>query len=542
MANEFPIQNYYGLQKPPLGTLLNTGHYLGKGLLLSYLKNERSGNLIQDSSHNNLPAINNGADWVPEGLSFNGSSDYLSIGDKPSLDITGPYTIVTRINPSGWGGNGFGRIYEKSDNAASGLSFFLRDADDNIRMFHNASTYYETSSNSILLNTNQSIAAVYDGGSVGRIYINAVDKTSDSSVGSVSSAIGNDAEIGRRPSDTTRYFDGIINYLHIYNRALSISEIISIHTNPYQMFRHELIIGEVAAGGITLVISPINQSQAIENLALVQQNTIVVNGSNQAQSIDNIGIVQQNILVINGMDQSQAIDNIDLIQQFILSIQEMSQSQSIDNLDLVQANVLVVNAVDQSQALDNLDLVQQNILAINDTDQNQSIDNINLQTGIVLQISGNSQSQTIDNIDIVQQSTISINGIDQPQSLDNIVLSVGTILQIAEIAQAQNIESINLIQQNILDVAGIDQGQSLEQITLDTGILLQIADIAQNQTLENLDLTQANILDINELLQSQTIDNVIFSLLEGLLKVTFTLKKPTASMAVSKPTANIEIE
>lgn len=290
----------------------------------------------------------------------------------------------------------------------------------------------------------------------------------------------------------------------------------------------------------TLLPNKLNQTQALDNVDLIQHHVLDINPINQLQTLDNIILLQANILVIIPIDQSQTIDNPDIIQQNILIINGMNQTQAIDNIDLIQQAIITINDISQIQTLDNISLIQANILVINAIDQAQTLNNIDLQTGIVLQINSVQQAQTIDNISLIQQNNLVISSANQDQTLENVILSADVLLEISDIIQNQNIDSINLLQQNIIDIGSIDQPQDLEHITIEIDIILQIAEIIQNQSVESLNLTQSNILDIDLLLQSQVIDSITFSITEGEITITLILKTTNINLDTKLPSVNID--
>ena len=77
--------------KPPVGSTLNWGHPLSKGLVGCWMMNEGGGNLVNDiaSKYN---GTNSGAVWSNQqkgkALKFNGTSDNILIGDKSKLNLT----------------------------------------------------------------------------------------------------------------------------------------------------------------------------------------------------------------------------------------------------------------------------------------------------------------------------------------------------------------------------------------------------------------------------------------------------------------------
>src|SRR2546421_50667 len=93
------IQPKSWLMKPPVGTQINFGHPLAKGLVGCWLFNEFGGKLVSNGLFRNhgtlsgatLPSWSTG----PTGpaLTFDGSSSYVDVGSDSVLGLTGPMTI-----------------------------------------------------------------------------------------------------------------------------------------------------------------------------------------------------------------------------------------------------------------------------------------------------------------------------------------------------------------------------------------------------------------------------------------------------------------
>jgi len=164
-------------------------------------------------------------------LDFDGADDYVIAPDDDSLDVTDAITISAWIFPRGWGENNQGRIVDKS--GSGGYIFQLVNNFNDfvvdglmVQGFGGAcnGSFACSNANAITLNTWQHVIFVYDGNGTGTFYVNGslagVDATlSDPTAGTSGLHIGN------RSSDTARAFDGLIDDVRIYNRALSTSEI-----------------------------------------------------------------------------------------------------------------------------------------------------------------------------------------------------------------------------------------------------------------------------------------------------------------------------
>jgi hypothetical protein len=158
-------------------------------------------------------------------IAFNGSSNYITI-DKTAtqLGLTsgGQMTVEVFVRLSSLSGythivDGSGNRWHLAvENSGDGASAY----------FWNGSSYHSTSSPAITANTWVYIAGVQES-SLLKIYINGVLATN----GSLSSAASNllqdcNVAIGYWQGNNSRYLNGQIGLVRIYNRALSASEIL----------------------------------------------------------------------------------------------------------------------------------------------------------------------------------------------------------------------------------------------------------------------------------------------------------------------------
>jgi len=131
---------------------------------------------------------------------------------------TGADSICAWIKPAGWGEGGYGRLFDNSV-----TWFYLNQGGQNLRFTSNQPSgyYFDTTASSIKLNQWQHICAVRDASGNGIVYINAV---SNNSGNTGTPTAGSTTYFGNRSSGD-RAFNGSIDDLRIYNRALSASEI-----------------------------------------------------------------------------------------------------------------------------------------------------------------------------------------------------------------------------------------------------------------------------------------------------------------------------
>src|SRR6266850_6648920 len=211
------------------------------GLVAAYSFNEGSGGTVADSSGNNLTGTIVGATWTTGGrygnaLSFNGTSSYVDLGNPAALQLTGSITLEAWVNAAANPADD-GQIVAKSNGSAGWQ--FKTSPDTGPHTFGlavsgNSSSVTQRYSTTVRsLNTWYHVAGVYNA-TTGTMDIYVNGTLND---GILSGAIPNaqfnqnvNVNIGRRTGGY--YFNGIIDELRIYNRALSQAEIQTDMTTP----------------------------------------------------------------------------------------------------------------------------------------------------------------------------------------------------------------------------------------------------------------------------------------------------------------------
>lgn len=226
---------YHRLMKPPLGTPLNKGDSLSKGLVGCWLMNEGAGNKVFDLSGNkNAGTFAGDTAWAKgkygSCLSFDGTGDYVEGIGPPGLtdeisisfwvksnDITKAQFPI-RIFDTGiyFGNGGYIRWYPDVDRDPAAVSTSLVNG-----------VWYHV--------------AVAHSGIVHNLYKNGVNIQNASSVALdvISATIG--TQFGALTKGATWQLDGSIDNVSIYNRALSASEIALLYREPFYMFRRRQI-------------------------------------------------------------------------------------------------------------------------------------------------------------------------------------------------------------------------------------------------------------------------------------------------------------
>jgi hypothetical protein len=163
-----------------------------------------------------------GATWGPQGRTFNGVLNKIDCGSASSLDITGDITLevwfkATRVDA-------FQRLINKYD-GQNGYDILIFN--DNKIYFTLAkaglNTIAYTTAGDIAVNTWYHVFAARSG-TVGKVYINGVDKTAASSEMADAGSYAGSVKLGIFSDSASYPFKGIKGEARIYNRGLVLAE------------------------------------------------------------------------------------------------------------------------------------------------------------------------------------------------------------------------------------------------------------------------------------------------------------------------------
>ena len=220
-----------------------------EGLVAYYSFDEGEGNVLHDDSGNSNDGTIYGAKWVEgkygKALSFDGINDYVEVPDDSDLDITNAITLEAWINPAispqeggapilakGYGSGG--EVYAVDTEFGNDLRFFIWNplkviaytcvvgnwfSSDKVNKWRYVTATYDTS---------KGVVKIYENGNIIKTCTNfptSSMKTNDHIV-----SIGS-----RESSKTSGYdlnFNGIIDEVRIYNRALTEDEIKADMVSP----------------------------------------------------------------------------------------------------------------------------------------------------------------------------------------------------------------------------------------------------------------------------------------------------------------------
>jgi hypothetical protein len=168
---------------------------------------------------------------IGQGAKFDGKS-WIEVNDSPSLDLSTAFTFSAWLNEADAGAGGWGTVLSKGDTSAldnsspyafdhtpDGLYPSVRMTKDN--SYTNVDSTSRTDFNKWYL-----ISATWDGQNV-KFYIDGVLTDTKPWQGTLPNSTAK-LIIGSDPPGATEYFNGVIDDLRIYNRALSANEIATL--------------------------------------------------------------------------------------------------------------------------------------------------------------------------------------------------------------------------------------------------------------------------------------------------------------------------
>ncbi len=199
------------------------------GLVAAYGFEEGTGTTTADRSGNGLTGTLQSAAWTTQGrfgnaLSFNGTSSAVSVGDAAPLDLTTGMTLMAWVYPTANGA--YRTVVLKED--APDLAYAIYSSSSPGPpggYFRGGTVERNASSSSVLaLNTWSHLATTYDGANL-RFYINGVQAGVTATTGAINVSTG-PFKIGGN-SIWSEWFAGRIDEVRVYNRALSLAEVVS---------------------------------------------------------------------------------------------------------------------------------------------------------------------------------------------------------------------------------------------------------------------------------------------------------------------------
>jgi len=209
------------------------------GLVGHWKFNEKSGITTNDSSRYRNTGTLTGAThlpvWAEKGIKFDGVDDYVNCGNDASLNITNAITISAWIKSTKT--TDYNTIVSNLDiNAYNGYDFFTYTGGTIYMQIANATTRDTLMvTKSVTDGTWHMVTAVSDATTLS-IFVNGIF------IGSGARTVADmtfseNPLIGSRHSGTDPYFNGSIDEVRIFNRALSANEI----KRNYEATKHNYI-------------------------------------------------------------------------------------------------------------------------------------------------------------------------------------------------------------------------------------------------------------------------------------------------------------
>ncbi|HJU47413.1 MAG TPA: LamG-like jellyroll fold domain-containing protein, partial [Gaiellaceae bacterium] len=196
------------------------------GLVAAYGFDEGSGATTTDKSGNgNTGTLANTA-WSAAGkfgnaLSFNGTNASVTAADSTSLHGTSALTVEAWVRPTALGG--YNTIVLKENNGYYAHALYANTSSNRpTGNVFTTSDHEVPGAAQLPLNTWTHLAATYDGTAL-RVYVNGTQSGTQSFTGAIASSAG-PLKIGGN-SIWGEYFNGLIDEVRVYDRALTAAEI-----------------------------------------------------------------------------------------------------------------------------------------------------------------------------------------------------------------------------------------------------------------------------------------------------------------------------
>jgi hypothetical protein len=188
------------------------------------------GDANDSSAYNNDGSVHGDPNWGTAGkintaADLNGVSDYIDCGNNVSLDITNAITLAAWVKTDD-SNNGEDNPYVMKGNQTYGLKH--RDSNEiEVFIYDDAWYYARYAVDSSFNGAWHHLAGTYDGSQL-KFYVDSVLETTADHVGSIATDTYN-VNIGRNSQYTDRLYEGLIDDVRIYDKALSQTEIDSIY-------------------------------------------------------------------------------------------------------------------------------------------------------------------------------------------------------------------------------------------------------------------------------------------------------------------------
>ncbi len=202
--------------------------------MAAYGFEEGSGASTADASGRGNPGAISGAAWSAAGkngkaLDFDGVNDWVTVADSASLDLTGAMTIEAWVRP-----DAPAKVWQTiaMKEALGGLSYALFASGDTARLngWWGQNSLYVPADRPLAAATWTHVAVTAGGGTM-RLFLNGAQVATRSIAGSLTPS-ANPLRIGGNAVWLDEYFDGRIDDVRIYDRALTAAEVQADRDTP----------------------------------------------------------------------------------------------------------------------------------------------------------------------------------------------------------------------------------------------------------------------------------------------------------------------
>ena len=213
-----------------LGLLVLCGSVLAQdsGLIAHWKFDEGSGTTAYDSAGDNDGAIY-GAQWIASpidgALSFDGVGDYVNCSNDISLDFTDAITIGAWVKRPNFGSDGLIAGKTNGDSRVAGYSLFSYTDGLEFNFYSGAWPWQRTTPRvTISANEWHHVVGTFDGNNA-YLYVDGNESASLAYSGTIAAATGYSFHISFWRPGLPEYFNGSIDEVVVYNRALSAEEV-----------------------------------------------------------------------------------------------------------------------------------------------------------------------------------------------------------------------------------------------------------------------------------------------------------------------------
>lgn len=253
--------------QPQSATQIDWGNPLTKGLVLC----THAGVNFFELTTRTPSTITGAAQAIaPDGKALSNANSTFAIGTQVSANFGNAVTCVAGIFVVSAGGGALGKLLIKHDalgtieqyytNTATQLSMTRADTGGNPQVVT------LTIPNNTYIVTAVTIPS-FPNTTGSAVYLNGVPKTPVFTQNATTTLATNTAkyDIGNRTLDYTRNFDGKIEFVYRWNRALTPAEVASISANPYQIFKQSPAKSSLWLNATAASADPAFQADAFQN-------------------------------------------------------------------------------------------------------------------------------------------------------------------------------------------------------------------------------------------------------------------------------------